>query len=324
MAYVACKLNGEIHSEVTHEECAGIINSKGVVLAAHHIEEVFGYVVEGWLEYEDEISKWRARGQLEALDQSLVRGHFFEARASIERRFVNFLSAARMYSEHVKAKATAFRVENKDVEEELKKLRRYARQNAPEFIVVDELRNSLQHVELAINGISFGWTRLEKPNAYAGSKTTISVQLPKTGPIQHLLQRCIDKETRKKQSKAKSGCANSGRAGQLQAELEAVRSIQEPLDLQHAARRFCGHVACMHKIVRDRTANSVNAAVQSIREFCEKHGEEHSCEKGFLVCDANEAGITARGEWVGTAIIDRLDILRCRYAKWESILNQAR
>lgn len=324
MAYVACRLNGQIHEGVTHEECVGLMESKATVLVAHHLEEVFGYVVEGWLEYEDEISKWRARGQLETLDQSLVRGHFFDARASIERRLVNFLSAARMYSEHVKAKVAAFRLPDKDVEEELKGLRHNARQKAPEFIVVDELRNRLQHVGMAINGISFGWARLEKPDQYAGSETTICVQLPKTNPIQDVLQQRIDNEKRKKQSKAKNGCSKPRNVSQLEAELEAVRLVREPLDLQHAARRFCAHVAGMHKIVRDRTEDSVATAVRHVREFCEKHGEEHCGERGFRVSDATDAVSECKGEWVGTAIIDRLDVLRRRYAKWESILNQAR
>jgi hypothetical protein len=324
LAYVACGLNGGIHSEVTHEDCVGLMESKAVVLAAHHIEEVFGYVVEGWLEYEDEIAKWRVRGQLETLDQSLVRGHFFDARASIERRLVNLLSAARMYSEHVKAKVAAFHVADKEVEDELKGLRNAARQNAPEFIVVDELRNSLQHVALAINGISFGWTRLEKQDRYAGSETTICVQLPKTKPIQDALQQRIDREIQKEQSQVKSGCPNSRYVARLQAELEAVRSIREPLDLQHAARRFCAHVAGMHKSVRDRTSGSVKSAIRHVRDFCDKHGEEHCGERGALVRDENEVGSAGSGEWVGTAIIDRLDVLRCRYAKWESILNQAR
>lgn len=324
MAYAARTLSGQIHGDISNEQCGQILKNKAILLAAHHIEEVFGYVVEGWLEYEDEISKWRVRGQLETVDESLVRGHFFDARASIERRLLSFLSAARMYPEHVTAKVMAFDLGDNASAEELRRLRSRFRKQSAEFIAVDELRNSLQHSDLAINGISFGWARLKNADRNAASETTISVRLPTTKPIQDAIQQRIDREKQKSQRDKKKGCGNQSFIARLEAELVAIRSIPEPLDLRHGVRKFCAHVAAMHAIVRARTAPSVEAAIRCLRELCEKHGEEHCGEKGFVIDDTDGVAHAGKGEWIGTTIIDRLTILRSRYANWQRIMLQAR
>lgn len=135
-------------------------DSHELLYSARVIEEKYDLLVRNYLEFEQEVL---SRLVEDMVSYKVDYGDFYELKSVLNRRIVNFLTAAKLYSDQIQKHVSVCM--NGCVKERVKKFFSEEYDANFEYRFMEALRNYVQHYCLAVHHISMGgsWERSIEP-----------------------------------------------------------------------------------------------------------------------------------------------------------------
>jgi hypothetical protein len=297
---------------IDEERYHSLLASKQRILAWLQIEEVFGYVVEWWCDMEAHIHGRSLRSQGAPLSSTTRRARFFEDRANADRLMLAFLSATRMYLDHVATHVPQVAEPDTHFANSVKTIRNRYRGRSGFFIVADTLRNIVQHESYGVNRVSYSSAMLGRPTADASVQCALSLPVTDLTPIVSKLEDMLKPRCHMRKH-------SGNRESRIRHEISLVRAIRLPCELRTIMRHFCADLATMHDEVRAGVQAPVEEAIRVCEEAYKGHHVESQGESGVLACTDANGEMGERGEWIGSAAVERLRHLRECFSGWETI-----
>lgn len=161
---------------ISQDEYASMVRSKRGVLAALALEEKFNLLLENYAEYEEELLRLALRDSIFGHHQW---GAFQEAIYAVNRRVVNLLSAARLYTDHVDHELIRLYGRQGSVPALYRERRRAERDTTLANRTMELIRNYLQHRAFPIHELSIeiGSDRDEPSKVHARHSVHPSVKV---------------------------------------------------------------------------------------------------------------------------------------------------
>lgn len=138
------------HIEIPEEEYLRIANAKKRLSALLNIEEKYDLTVSNFIELEQELNKTSTE-QMVSFDSSYEK--FQKIRSNANRRFFNFLSAARTYLEIIPSQASKCSGTS-EISESIETMRHAFYDKHFEYRALEALRNHIQHSGSVVHYVS--------------------------------------------------------------------------------------------------------------------------------------------------------------------------
>lgn len=313
MRYFLSTITRQQSWPIDEEQYNDLLASKQRVQAWLQIEEVFGYVVEWWCDMESHIHGLSLRSHGSPSNTTMRRARFFEDRANADRRMLAFLSATRMYLDHVAAHVPHVAAAGSPFASSVKTIRNRYRERSGFFVVADTLRNIVQHESYGVNRISYSSALLGKPTANASVQCAISLPITDLTPVISKLEDML------KSPRCHSRKHSGNREARIRREIALVQDIRLPCELRTIMRHFCADIAEMHDEVRAGVQSDVEKAICVCEEAYGECRVDAQGESGILACAEDSDVSGEHGEWIGSAAVERLRHLRDKFSGWDQI-----
>lgn len=310
MHYTLSSVHGNVLCDIEQDTFEYLLSGKERLLAWLQVEEVFGYLVEAWCDMESQIHARCLRSHEASGNVVSLRARFFEDRATADRLLLNFLSATRMYLEHLKEKVPVVVGKGTPLATKVVSIRNAYRARKAEFIVADELRNIIQHEAHGVGRIVYSTALLSKPTPLTRVGAYLAIPLDDLSVVVRALE---DKAQKTK---------HDGQRQRLKKEIDAVKAVATPLELRETMRHFCADLADMHEEAREGVRDHVDGAIEVFAEAYSEEPITPQGERGVFVRAIDTDGSCDREEWIGHAAVDRLRFLRCKYSGWPRIRDR--
>jgi len=303
---------------VPEEQCARLWDAASVIGRIYRIEEVYGYVIESWLSFEDEVAFHKRRGLRWMNAKTDTRVFFFEARASIDVRLLTFLSASRMYLDQAKTAVAGMTQLSSDFRQQIQQARNLHRRKDHFFLIADELRNLMQHENLGLDRIRSGWESRSTHNAPDAWAPTLLPEIVNIGGIRKAIE-----QKQAAAAAAVARCASDKRAQkrheQHGAEVALLATVATPINVQAYIKRFCAALSEIHASVREGLKSLEEESMAQYEDAIASHGNSLPSQPGLRIQQIDESGSPVDEVWVGRTLIERLGFLRKRYFGWERV-----
>lgn len=276
------------------------------------LEEVFGYVADCWCDMEATIHARTLRSKEASANSFMLRALRFDDRAAADRLMLGYLSASRMYLEHMKKRVKIVVDDDPEVCCATEALRNKFRSKDIYFLIADELRNRVTHEALGVEVVSYGFSLLEKPTSQATVHSTLSLPMKDLSALIDHLKKELAKQKKKKD-------ANSPRALRLGGEIAALEAVKVPCELRAVMRHSFAALAEMHEELRSLVRKAVDEAIGDFEVAYEHDGHEAQGERGVFLCELASDGSCISCQWLGSAAVERLKYLRDKYSGWERV-----
>jgi hypothetical protein len=311
MQYTLSSIHGDVLCDIEQDTFEYLLSGKERVLAWLQVEEVFGYLVEAWCDMESQIHARCLRSHEASGNVVSLRARFFEDRATADRLLLNFLSATRMYLEHLKKKVPVVVGKGNPLATKVVSIRNAYRARKAQFVVADELRNIIQHEAHGVGRVVYSTALLSKPTPLTRVGAYLAIPLDDLSSV----------VVRGLETKA-ANTTHEGQRKRLWKEIDAVKALATPLEMRETMRHFCADLAEMHEETRDGVQHHVDEAIEVFAEAY--HGEPITPEgeRGAFVRAIDADGQCVREEWIGHAAVDRLKFLRAKYSGWSGVRDR--
>jgi hypothetical protein len=317
MQYTLSAINGLLLANVDAETFHRLVETKKCLQAWLQVEEVFGYVVDAWCDMETQIHARSLRSHDCAANPVMHRARFFDDRAIADRLLLSFLSATRMYLDHLKTQVPLVVGDSHALASSIASIRNAYRGRSPLFVVADTLRNIVQHEAYGVERITYGDTLLSKPTAFTRVGTSLSLPMSDLSPVIRKMDEEITSAVRNKRGSA------SAREERLRHELEMVKQIPLPIELRTTMRHFCADLAEMQEEVREGVRQHLEEAIDVFAEAYSGEPISSQGERGVFARAIDADGSCSLEEWIGHAAVERLVSLRERNSGWQHIRDRA-
>jgi hypothetical protein len=177
MKYTFSTVAHDQYWEIEKETFEHMLKCKGWLSSWHHVEETFGYVLESWCDMEAAIHKCTLHSQYSTANNEMRRSRFFDDRAVADRFMLSFLSATRMYLEHMMKELASDAWSHSFTEVEARQLRKKYRSRSAMFLLGDELRNLVQHQSYGVSEVSYASALRDNPSQRSCHEVTLSLPL---------------------------------------------------------------------------------------------------------------------------------------------------
>lgn len=214
---------GRQRIDISADDYAKIEYAKQALLEVLTFEEKFDLLMENYVEFEEAILGQTVRS-LAFQDFDYVRFQF--PRNLINRRFLNLLSASRLYLDTFNRHAEYVFKDDALAVQSAKNILRETYDKSQPFRMMTALRNYAQHHSLPVQGISFDSTLEENPS---GNLFAFSVN-----PRLIVSALTADKHFKK-------------------AVLHEIAALGEKIDVKPLVRQFIGDIAAAHELFRERS-----------------------------------------------------------------------
>ena len=287
-----------------------MLKCKERVIAWLRVEEVFGYVIDSWCDMEAAIHARTLRSHASSANQFLTRASRFDDRATADRLMLGYLSASRMYLDHMRKQMPVITGDDQDIAKKTESLRNTYRDRDAAFLIADELRNLVIHEDLGVKTVTYGVSLLDKPTAQATIESTISLPMKDLSPLISALRNKLTAATQK---------SSQARIQRLKDEIAVLESYPVPCELRGIMRHSCATLASMHDELRQIVRSSVDEAIRLFEEAYDRERHDDHGEYGVFACEIAGDGKCRTCEWIGSAVVERLTYLRDKYSGWERV-----
>ncbi|WP_285421876.1 hypothetical protein [Pseudomonas sp. efr-133-TYG-23] len=226
---------------ISKDEYQLLIKSKYILSVALSIEEKYDLTLCNFLDFEKELLVLAAENMVK-LDIEYDR--LYLVRSSMNKRVVNFLCSARMYTEQISRQASKCVVSESDVYTLLECLKSEIYDQSLSYRAMEAMRNHVNHSGVAVHGLSL-------PSCWKFENDANFKEL--VFNIDIFSERNILAEN----PKFKRG---------------VLAELPEKVDLKRAIRSYMGAISRLHEEARKLIRNSVEEA----RAVIEYHLDEYS------------------------------------------------
>lgn len=204
-----------------------IKSSRDVLSSAIAIEEKYDILVENFAELERELLHESTQHMIFNLNSY---NEFYETKSTLNRRIINLLTAARLYTDQITKHVRCCTKNESDIEPYIKSLFQNEYDSHFEFKLIEAFRNHVQHCGLAIHRtlVKSSW------EDFGGDRKQLN-------QIQLFIRKDeLEKDTSFKKS--------------------VIKEIPEQVNIIYAIRTYMGCMSNIHDQIRAKIKNNIDAA----------------------------------------------------------------
>ncbi|MFC6441499.1 hypothetical protein [Bowmanella sp. JS7-9] len=171
-------LNSPLEEKITQKEYVELKNAKETLSSGLAMEEKYEILISNYLDFEKEC--------LNQMTDYMMRSDFiyersFQTRLTLNTRFVNLLTSARLYVDQIRQHVGACAEDSEFAKTEIKTLMASMYDSIFEYRFMEAIRNFVQHRGLAIHKISYNgkWTSINEPDSELEYRILISAMKSK-------------------------------------------------------------------------------------------------------------------------------------------------